>query len=226
MRFCILNGLMLAFIGALLFGGGWIWLVLTASLFGTGILDEAIGDQAGPPQQAPGWICAVQLYATLPLLIVITVLDLHYLNRSDQLGLVRGLAQIGVQFGGLASFRRWPAVTGATLGTAYFYALAGMTVAHELVHRRSGSAGSRVARVLLAFNLSAHYATYHLYGHHRNVATFGDPATARRGEYVLAFLFRCLLGELKETLRIEKARLRKKGLPFLSRHNHFLQDQL
>ncbi len=226
LRYGMLNALMLAFIGALLFGGGWIWLVLGVSLFGTCAVDELIGDRWGPPGRDNRWLYDIELYATLPLLVVITVLDLHYLTRSDPLGLIRGLSQIGVQFGGAPSVRRWSAVVGATLGTAYFYALAGMTVAHELLHRTNSTVASQVARALLAFNLSGHYATYHLHGHHRNVATFGDPATARRGEYVLAFLFRCRLGELKETLRIEKARLRKKGLPYLSRHNRVLQDQL
>ncbi|HYW33656.1 MAG TPA: fatty acid desaturase [Candidatus Bathyarchaeia archaeon] len=226
LRYGILNALMLAFIVALLFGGGWIWLVIGLALFGAGMLDELIGDAVPPARRASRWLYDIELYATLPLLAVITLLDLHYLTRSDPLGLVHGLSRIGIAFGGLPSVRRWPAVAGATFGTAYFYALAGMTVAHELLHR-SGSAGAmRVARALLAFNLSGHYPTYHLHGHHRNVATRDDPATARRGEYVLAFLARCLIGEVRETVRIEKARLVKRGLPFLSRHNRLLQDEL
>jgi alkane 1-monooxygenase len=78
----------------------------------------------------------------------------------------------------------------------------------------------------MALNSNAHYATYHLHGHHRNVATFDDPATARRGESVQAFLYRCSWGEFREALRIEKARLRKKGQPHFSWHNRVLQDQL
>ncbi|HXQ41298.1 MAG TPA: fatty acid desaturase [Candidatus Udaeobacter sp.] len=222
----IVNLLMIAFIAALLFGGGWIWLVLGVSLFGSAIAEELIGDRGGPSRQSGRWDYDIQLYAALPLLAIITVLHLHYLTRSDPLGLVRGLSQIGLQFGGLPSVRRWPDVTGATLGTAYFYALAGMTVAHELVHRTNSNVASRVARALLAFNLSGHYAIYHLHGHHRNVATFEDPATARRGEYVLVFLFRCLLGEFRQSLRFEMARLANKGLPALSRHNRLLQHQL
>ena len=225
-RYGILNLLMIAFIAALLSGGAWIWLVLAVAVIGTVLTEELIGDGSGPSRQSGRWIYDVQLYATLPLLALITLLHLHYLTRSDPLGLVRGLSQIGIQFGGLPWIRRWPDVTGATLGTAYFYALAGMTVAHELLHRTGSAFAPRVARALLAFNLSAHYAIYHLHGHHRNVATFEDPATARRGEYALVFLFRCILGEFRESLKLEAARLTKLGLPVLSRQNRFLQDQL
>ncbi len=226
LRYGIVNLLMIAFAAALLFGGAWIWLVLAVSVIGTGIADELIGDWGEPSRQSGRWLYDIQLYAALPLLSLITLLHLHYLSRSDPLGLVRGLSEIGLRFGGLPSARRWTDVTGATLGTAYFYALAGMTVAHKLLHRSGSTIAPRAARALLAFNLSAHYAIYHLHGHHRNVATFQDPATARRGEYVLVFLVRCLLGEFRESLRLETARLAKKGLPILSWRNRFLQDQL
>ena len=116
--FGIVNLLMIAFIAALLFGGGWIWLVLGVSFFGSAIADELIGDRGRPSKQSGRWIYDIQLYAALPLLAIITVLHLHYLTRSDPLGLVRGLSEISIQFGGLPSVRRWPDVTGATLGTA------------------------------------------------------------------------------------------------------------
>jgi len=225
-RYGILNLLMIGFIAALLFGGAWIWVVLAVSVIGTGFVEELIGDAGEPSKQPARWIYDIQLYATLPLLALITLLHLHYLTRGDPLGLVRGLSELGLQFGGLPSIRRWPDVTGATLGTAYFYALAGMTVAHELLHRTGSAIGPRVARALLAFNLSGHYAIYHLHGHHRNVATFEDPATARRGEYVLAFLARCFLGEFRASVKLEQARLARGGLPALSLRNRLLQDQL
>jgi fatty acid desaturase len=104
-----------------------------------------------------------------------------------------------------------------------------MTVAHELLHRMDSPAAQVVSRALLAFTLSGHYTTYttyHLYGHHRNVGTFKDPATARRGEYLLAFVFRCILGEFREALRIERARLRRKGLAFVSWHNRIFLGEL
>ena len=98
--------------------------------------------------------------------------------------------------------------------------------AHELLHRTDSPAAQVVSRALLAFTLSGHYTTYHLYGHHRNVGTIKDPATARRGEYVLAFVFRCMVGEFREALRIERARLRRKGLAFVSWHNRILLGEL
>jgi hypothetical protein len=226
LRYGILNALMAAFIVALVTGGGSIWLVLGVGLIGISFLDESLGDSGEPLRPAARWIYDIELYATLPLLVIITVLHLHYFTKGDPIGLVAGLSRIGVTFGGAPWARDWLAVTGATLGTGYFYALAGMTVAHELLHRTNSTAAHVVTRILLAFNHNAHFATSHLYGHHRKVATFGDPTTARRGEYVLVFVFRCFFGEFREALRIEKLRLRKRGLPYLSRHNRVLRDQL
>jgi alkane 1-monooxygenase len=216
---------MLAFIAALWIGGGWVWLVLVISSLGTGILDELVGNQAEQPPHAAGKFCDLALYATLPLLAVMTLYYLHYVTGNDPLGMFHALPQIGLTLGA-PWVAGWLAVTGATLGTSYFYALAGMTVAHELLHRTDSPAAQVVSRALLAFTLSGHYTTYHLYGHHRNVGTFKDPATARRDEYVLAFVFRCILGEFREALRIERARLRRKGLAFVSWHNRIFLGEL
>jgi hypothetical protein len=160
------------------------------------------------------------------LLTVTTIVYVHYLIKSDPIGLVHALSLAGVTFGGVPSIRNWPTVAVATFATGYFYGFVGMSAAHELLHWTNNAFARRVARALLALNLNAHYAIAHLHGHHRNVATFDDPSSARRGEYVLAFVFRCIFGELREALRIEKARLRKKGLAYVFWRNRVLHDEL
>ena len=61
------------------------------------------------------------------------------------------------------------------------------------------------------------------------ITAMSRPLTTRRrrsaANIVLVFVIRCIFGELREALRIEKARLRKKGLAYASWHNRVLQDE-
>jgi alkane 1-monooxygenase len=56
-----------------------------------------------------------------------------------------------------------------------------------------------------------HFCIEHVHGHHRHVATPADPASARRGENVFAFLLRSITGGLTSAWRIETARVRRLG---------------
>ena len=78
-------------------------------------------------------------------------------------------------------------IIGGVLSAGIAGGVVGITVAHELIHRRS-----RVDRflggVLLASMSYLHWALEHVAGHHRLVATRADPATARLGESLPRFL--------------------------------------
>jgi alkane 1-monooxygenase len=56
----------------------------------------------------------------------------------------------------------------------------------------------------------SHFPIEHVYGHHKNVGTDADPATARRNETIYTFVPRSVLGTLKHTWYIENERLRAK----------------
>ncbi len=82
----------------------------------------------------------------------------------------------------------------------------GITLAHELVHRRemhSYWAGC----LLLSSVCYGHFAVEHVLGHHTHVGTLGDPATARRGESSWAFVLRSMVTSFPSAWRIEKLRL-------------------
>ncbi len=49
-----------------------------------------------------------------------------------------------------------------------------------------------------------------MYGHHKNVATDADPATARKNETIYQFVFRSVFGTLKHTWKIETELLQNK----------------
>lgn len=79
----------------------------------------------------------------------------------------------------------------------------GIPAAHELIHRRRKSSRA-VGLYLLAIVNYMHFRIEHIYGHHLNVATPDDPATARRGEKLWAFIPRSVYGQLISAFRIEE----------------------
>ena len=94
-----------------------------------------------------------------------------------------------------------------------FGALFAITVAHELIHHRS-----RLDRVfggiLLSTTCFGSFKIVHLRVHHRFVGTALDFSSARRGDSIYRFWLRCLHSNLRETLRCERERQRRLGLPW------------
>jgi alkane 1-monooxygenase len=58
-----------------------------------------------------------------------------------------------------------------------------------------------------------HFRIAHVFGHHRRAATAEDPATARLGQGLYAFLVRSVAGQLREAWTFEAQRLRRIGHP-------------
>ena len=86
----------------------------------------------------------------------------------------------------------------------------GITIAHELSHRNS--IWERRLGLLLLLQVGyAHFALEHVAGHHRNVGLRHDPATARKGETVYAFIIRCIVGSWLHVWQMEAQRLRNRG---------------
>jgi alkane 1-monooxygenase len=190
-------------IAALGYGGWPIWVVVAASVLIGGALDEAVGDQHERRSDRGQRFLEANLYATLPLLMIVTYLLLDLVASGRRLGVIT-----------------------ATLGAGYFYALAGATVAHELIHRATRPLSILSARALLAFTLNPTFESYHVLGHHRNVCTYDDPATARRGEYVLAFVARTVVQQSLAGWSLEAERLRRGGRGVWSWRNRVLAGLL
>jgi fatty acid desaturase len=199
-RYALTNALLVAFIAALAYGGWPVWAVAAFAILVGGGIDEAVGDEH--EHERDGGACPlffeINLYATLPLLLVVTFLLLQAAHAGDG------------------------ALLGAMIGAGYFYALAGVTVAHELTHRVTSPLALMSARALLAFTINPTFETYHVHGHHRSVGTWHDPATARRGDYVLAFVARTVVEQFTAGWRLETERLARKGLSTWSWHNRVL----
>jgi alkane 1-monooxygenase len=93
--------------------------------------------------------------------------------------------------------------TGLTSGLA-------INTAHELGHKNS-RLEKLLAKMALAVPAYAHFTIDHNLGHHRNVSTPNDPASARMGETIYRFALREMPGAFREAWQIEKDRLGRRG---------------
>ncbi len=115
----------------------------------------------------------------------------------------------------------WWEVLGLVLSMGTAAGGIGITVAHELIHRaRAVERGLGIG--LLALTSYAHFRIEHVHGHHRHVGTAQDPATARHGESLYAFLPRVVVQSWLSAWRIETARLGRRGLAAWGPRNRML----
>lgn len=105
---------------------------------------------------------------------------------------------------------KWYEFVGFTMSMGDVTGAVGINVSHELQHRVNRKVEPFLSRVLLSVVLYMHWAIEHVVGHHRNVATPEDPATARKGESFYRFWFRTVGGGFTSSWRIEKERVRRK----------------
>ncbi|GAA1100047.1 alkane 1-monooxygenase [Tsukamurella strandjordii] len=100
-----------------------------------------------------------------------------------------------------------------------------INVAHELGHQKN-PVERRLSKIATASVWYAHFHTEHSRGHHVHVATPVDAVSARFGESFYRFLGRSLIGEFRFAIEAERARLRRRRLPFFSRENDIIHGWL
>lgn len=97
----------------------------------------------------------------------------------------------------------------------------GITVAHELGHKKS-KLEQFYAKLILMTVGYMHFYIEHNKGHHVYVATPRDPATSRKGEGFYRFWLRSVFGSYSSAWKIEAARLKRKHYSFFSIHNQMI----
>ena len=113
-----------------------------------------------------------------------------------------------VAFGQLNGILEW---TGFTIGFALVTGGIGITVAHELGHKKSKLERFYSQALLMTVGYM-HFYIEHNRGHHVFVATPEDPATARQGENFYAFWFRSVFGGWAHAWNLEKEARQRQGL--------------
>lgn len=142
---------------------------------------------------------------------------LLYLNAPILYGIVAWYLWI-VAFQNPDVFTWW----GLTLATGVVVGTCGINVAHELGHRRSRRE-QNLAKWMLLPALYQHFFVEHNWGHHKNVATDLDPASARKGEILFVFWIKSVVGGWRNAWTLESERLKKAGQPTASFQNQMLR---
>ena len=97
----------------------------------------------------------------------------------------------------------------------------GINVGHELGHRHARWE-QFLGEILLLTSLNTHFLPYHNAGHHRNVATPEDAATARKDEILFVYWIRSHFGSYIEAWQLEKKRLKAEGKSWYSIQNRMI----
>lgn len=217
MYFLILPVLSAMFVACFFLGGLWMSLLPLLTWIIAIPVDEAVGDNWSRQleQRHPTFLKAL-LYLQLPSLSLATFFFAYYLSDWTFLGPAMDAARERT-----VGWHMFMTIGGLTM----FYAIAGINVAHELVHRNNRTAVT-VGRWLLSFSLDTGFSLEHVYGHHVNVGTLKDPVTAPRGMNFWRYYVRAIVHGNRNAWRIEKRFLAKRKRPVLSIHNRFITGQL
>lgn len=97
----------------------------------------------------------------------------------------------------------------------------GINVAHELGHRTS-KFEKFLAKGLLLPSAYLHFYIEHNYGHHKNVSTIEDPASARFNETVYKFWIRSVFYSYISAWKIETQRVKRKHQSIFSFQNQMV----
>ncbi len=107
------------------------------------------------------------------------------------------------------SSNSWGLLLAAACNVGLLTGSMGITVAHELMHRSTRL--HRAAAELLMLSVTyTHFCIEHVLGHHVQVATDSDAASARKNESFFAFLPRTLTWTLRSAWQLETARAQAK----------------
>ena len=162
------------------------------------------------------------LYFILPLLFV-KLFNITLLGVTNSQSIIANVLSSDTLFLGWQRSYTNLDLLGIILSSGLLIGGIGTVVGHELVHRKKNSLGFKVSNWLLAITWDPAFGIEHVHGHHKNVATYNDPESARRGEGVYSFIFRSTVGTLKNAWNWESERLAQKGISTISFQNQMIQ---
>lgn len=186
-----------------------LWLPLALVYIGLPLLDAALGeDGSNPPESAVPALEADRYYR------VVTWALVPMLWAGWAFGAWYAL-QPGLPLHG---------VLAVALGTGVVGGFC-INAGHELGHKKP-ALERWLAKLVLAPTGYGHFFVEHNRGHHRDVATPEDPASARMGESIWRFALREWPGAWRRAWALERDRMRREGRATLSLRNDIVQTSL
>ena len=185
----------------------WLLLPLALTYIGAPLLDWILGeDQNNPPEAVVLQLDRDPYYRWLTYIVV----PLHFL------ALIGAAWWVGTQDLAWWSFIGLSVIAGIASGL-------GINTGHELGHKKS-KLERNLAKIVLAVPAYGHFWIEHSRGHHRDVATPEDPASARMGESIYKFALREIPGAFRRAWNIEQERLTRREKSVWSSDNQILQS--
>jgi len=187
----------------------WLWLSTIFGYVVIPMLDGVLGeDLSNPPEEAVPALEAdpyyrYVTYALVPILWISFIVNIAFLGMHEL-----------PWYGTLAVIL----ATGGSLGF-------GLNLGHEMGHKKT-TLERWLAKITLALGCYGHFFVEHNRGHHRDVATPEDPASARMGESIYRFVFREMPGAFFRAWDLEAQRLERCGKSVWSLDNEVLQPAL
>ena len=184
----------------------WVWGLILFSYVLIPVLDVLLGEDSNNPPEAVVNQLADDPYYTRLLYLAVAAYFLSF--------------AVSIAFFANAPLPFWAQLlvainAGMVSGTS-------LTVGYELGHK-SGRWEQIAARLINGLSWYGHFTREHNSGHHVQVATPEDSASARFNESLYAFMTREIPHGIRRGLRIERERLTKRGLPFWHWKNEILQ---
>jgi alkane 1-monooxygenase len=187
---------------------GWLLFPLFLGYIVNPALDGLLGeDTNNPPEEVVIQLDRDRYYRILTYLVV----PLHFIS------LVGAAWWAGTQQLSWWAFLGLAVVAGISSGL-------GVNTGHELGHKKSRFERN-LAKIVLAVPVYGHFWIEHNRGHHRDVSTPEDPASARMGESIYKFARREIPGAFVRAWAIEKDRLERRGKSVWHPDNQILQSQ-
>jgi len=185
----------------------WFLLPLASNYVIAPLLDWLIGeDTNNPPEEVVMQLERDPYYRRLTYIVV----PLHFIT------LTACAWYAATQSLSWWAFTVLAIVAGLTAGLA-------INTGHELGHKKSKLEKS-LAKIVLAVAAYGHFSVEHNRGHHKDVSTPGDPASARMGEGIYKFARREIPAAFRRAWQVEEERLTLRGKPAWHRGNPILQS--
>ncbi len=140
------------------------------------------------------------LYATLPIQIIFLILFLNVIQEPN-----------------LSTLE----ISGRILAMGILCGVMGINVGHELGHRNNRF-DELIGEILLLSSLNTHFLPYHNGGHHFNVATPEDAATARKNEWIFSFWIRSHFTSYVQAWKLENKRMKSENRSWFHHQNRML----
>lgn len=183
---------------AMMQGGAWMYTGIAALVLVVALGDVLLPDDRSEPRMEGEFFLNLMLWLTLPILMWVTLCFTWAVAPVDVLGIdafmLNTFGYDRLQLQADTTWYQW--FVGAVAG-AFLFGAGGTNVGHELTHRTYSMRDMILGRWMLAFTCDASFAIEHVYGHHKNLGTPADPATAQRGENVYGFVLKSTIGGYK-----------------------------